>query len=93
MKFGTYIYQAQKMNSNNFGDCLTFHIAPPAGLSTPLVYDQIFAKVTSSHSQLYFVFVKNEQMLACKYATLRWLTYFKVWLYTLGLGLISALEL
>lgn len=78
MKFGTYVHQAQKMNSNNFGDCLTFHIAPPAGLSTPLVYDQIFAKVTLSHSQ---------------HATLRWLTYFKVWLYILGLGLISALEL
>lgn len=30
MRFGTDIHGAQTMNANDFGDPMTFHVAPPA---------------------------------------------------------------
>ncbi len=56
MKFGTDIHRAQKVNPNDFGDPLTFHLAPSSGqnfsLSNTLVCDQKPAK-------LHFVFSAN----------------------------------
>ncbi len=37
MKFGTDIHGAQRMNSSDFGDPLTFPVAPSAGQSFTLI--------------------------------------------------------
>ncbi len=43
MKFDTDIHVSLRMNSNNFGAPVTFHVAPPSGqnvnLSNTLVYN------------------------------------------------------
>ncbi len=57
MKFCIDIHGPQKMNTNDSGDHLTFHLAPLSGqncnLSNTLLYDQIPAKRMTSPSTCY----------------------------------------
>ncbi len=59
MKFGADIHVPPRINCDNFGVPLTFHLAPSSGqnLSPTLVYDQI--------PQMYFVLVLISK---CKHA-------------------------
>ena len=49
MKFGADIHGPKRMNPNEFGDYLTFHLEPSLGqklcLSNTFVYDEIPAKL------------------------------------------------
>ncbi len=44
IKFGTNIHVPLRMNSNNFGDTLTFHLAPPAGQNLNLSNTYLLAR-------------------------------------------------
>ncbi len=49
MKFGTHIHVSLRINCDDYGDPLTFHLASSSGqnfsLSNTLVYDQMLAKL------------------------------------------------
>ncbi len=49
MKYGSDIHVLLRMTCKNFGDPLTFHLAPSSGqhvnVSNALVYDQISAEL------------------------------------------------
>ncbi len=56
MEFVADIHVPLRMNYNNFGDPLTFHLAPSSGpnfiLSNTVVYDQIPAKLVTASAVL-----------------------------------------
>ncbi len=58
MKFCTYIDGSQKMNPADFGDPLTFHLAPPAGQSFHLS-NEVF-QTLPDRLQLFQLFIRSK---------------------------------